>query len=58
MPSHNTAPKKARVAVRLSDLEQKDILEAVKTRGYTSPSAFIRTVIHNELWGRSDWMDS
>jgi len=52
------APKKARVAVRLSDLEQKDILEAVKTRGYTSPSAFVRIAIHNELSGRSEWMDS
>jgi hypothetical protein len=58
MPSHNIAPKKARVAVRLSDLEQKDILEAVKIRGYVSPSAFVRTAIHNKLSGRSDWMDS
>ena len=58
MPSHNMAPKKARVAVRLSDLEQKDILEALKTRGYVSPSAFVRTAIHNELSGRSEWMDS
>ena len=58
MPSHNMAPKKVRAAVRLSEPEQKDVLEAVKTRGFASPSAFVRTAIHNELSGRSDWMDS
>jgi hypothetical protein len=46
MPSHNAAPKKARIAVWLGDLEQKDILEAVKTRGYSRPNVFIRTDTH------------
>jgi hypothetical protein len=58
MPSHNPAPKSARVGVRLGAGEQKDILEAASSRGYSSPSAFIRAAIRSELTGRSDWMDS
>ena len=58
MPSHNPAPKSARMGVRLSAGEQKDILRAAETRGYSCPSAFIRDAIHNELSGRSEWMAS
>lgn len=58
MPSHNSATKSARVGVRLSAGEQKDILQAANTRGYSSPSAFIRAAIRNELSGRSEWMES
>jgi Arc/MetJ-type ribon-helix-helix transcriptional regulator len=58
LASHNRAPKAARVAVRLSEAEQREILEAVKGRGYASPSAFIRAAIRNELSGRSDWTDA
>ena len=58
MPTHNPAPKSARVGVRLSAGEQKDILEAASTRGFSSPSAFIRAAIRSELAGRSDWMES
>jgi len=42
----------------LSAGEQKDIMEVANARGYSSPSAFIRGAIHNELSGRSAWMDS
>ena len=44
--------------MRLSAGEQKDILDAAKARGYSSPGAFIRDAIRNELSGRSDWMES
>ena len=44
----------ARVAVRLSQEDRVRIDEAVKTRGYTSPSAFIRAAIQNELTGRPE----
>ena len=44
----------ARVAVRLSREDRVRIDEAVKTRGYTSPSAFIRAAIQNELNGRPE----
>ena len=44
----------ARVAVRLSREDRVRIDEAVKTRGYTSPSAFIRAAIQNELTGRPE----
>jgi Arc/MetJ-type ribon-helix-helix transcriptional regulator len=49
LPSHNAAPKTARVAVRLSEIDEKDILEVVKTRGYSNSSAFIRAAIRNEF---------
>jgi hypothetical protein len=58
VPSHNPAPKSARVGVRLSAGEQKDILETAKARGYSCPSALIRDAIRNELSGRPDWMES
>lgn len=58
MPSHNAAPKKARLAVRLSEIEKQETLAAVKTRGYATPSAFIRAAIRNELSGRSDSTES
>ncbi len=44
----------ARVAVRLSREDRVRIEEAVKTRGYTNPSAFIRAAIQNELSGRPE----
>jgi Arc/MetJ-type ribon-helix-helix transcriptional regulator len=58
LPSHNAAPKTARVAVRLSQVEEQEIQKAVKARGYASPSVFIRTAIRNELSGRSDWTEA
>src|SRR5271170_1212616 len=44
----------ARVAVRLSREDRVRIDEVVKARGYTSPSAFIRAAIQNELNGRPE----
>ncbi len=48
------ATRRARIALRLSQ-EQRDLIEqAVKTRGYESPSALIRAAIRNELNGRPE----
>ncbi len=44
----------ARIAVRLSREDRVRIDEVVKARGYTSPSAFIRAAIQNELNGRPE----
>ncbi len=44
----------ARMAVRLSKELQLKVNEVAKTRGYASPSAFIRTAILNELNGRAE----
>jgi len=48
----------ARIAVRLSREDRVRIAEAVKTRGYTNPSAFIRAAIQNELSGRAELTES
>ena len=48
------AARNARIAVRLSREEQHQVEEAAKTRGYASPSAFIRAAIRNELNGRAE----
>lgn len=50
-------PRTARVAVRLSESEERAVREAAKAKGYTSPSAFIRAAIRNEMDGRSEWTD-
>jgi Arc/MetJ-type ribon-helix-helix transcriptional regulator len=44
----------ARIALRLNREDRTRIDEAVKARGYTSPSAFIRAAIQNELSGRPE----
>ena len=44
----------ARIAVRVSTQDQVEIEEAAKVRGYSSPSAFIRDAIRNELHGRQE----
>jgi uncharacterized protein (DUF1778 family) len=46
--------RNARIAVRVNAEDQREIEEAARTRGYHSPSAFIRTAIHNELHGREE----
>jgi hypothetical protein len=48
----------ARVAVRLSREDRERIDEAVKARGFTSPSAFIRAAIQSELNGRPELTES
>ena len=52
------AAREARIALRLSREDRSRIDEAVKTRGYTSPSAFIRAAIQNELNGRPEQTES
>ena len=52
MRQNTGATRGARDAVRLSREDRVRIDEVVKTRGYTSPSAFIRAAIENELNGR------
>ena len=51
---HPGTSRNARVAVRLTREEQHQVEEAAKTRGYASPSAFIRAAIRNELDGRAE----
>jgi Arc/MetJ-type ribon-helix-helix transcriptional regulator len=54
MRQNTGAARRARFAVRLSQEDRDGIEEAVKTRGYTNPSAFIRAAIRNELNGRPE----
>lgn len=54
MRQNSGAARGARIAVRLSGEDRGRIDDAVKTRGYTSPSAFIRAAIQNELNGRPE----
>ena len=54
MERHAARIRGARIAVRVSAEDQREIEEAAKTRGYASPSAFIRTAIRNELHGREE----
>ena len=54
MRQNTGAARGARVAVRLSREDRVRIDEAVKARGYTSPSAFIRAAIQNELSRRPE----
>jgi uncharacterized protein (DUF1778 family) len=46
--------RSARIAVRVSVDDQREIEEAAKTRGYSTPSAFVRSAIRNELHGREE----
>lgn len=53
MARKSVAVKNARIAVRLSIALQTQVAEAAKTKGYDTPSAFIRATIHNALNGRN-----
>ena len=44
----------ARIGVRVSVQDQHEIEETARARGYSSPSAFIRMAIRNELHGREE----
>jgi hypothetical protein len=57
MSTRNGTPRTARLAVRLSEPEEKAVREAAKARGYTSPSAFIRAAIRNEMNGPAEWTE-
>jgi hypothetical protein len=54
MEKYATRTRGAWLAVRVSAEDQREIEAAAKTRGYTSPSSFIRTAIRNELHGRDE----
>jgi len=51
---HASSARDARVAVRLSREEQREVEGAAKSRGYANPSAFIRAAIRHELDGRAE----
>ena len=51
------AARDARIALRLSREERDQIEETVKTGGYESPSALVRTAIRNELNRRPELTD-
>ncbi|MBV8844423.1 MAG: hypothetical protein JO307_16570 [Bryobacterales bacterium] len=54
MEKHAARIRDARIAARVSGEDQCEIEEAAKTRGYASPSAFIRMAIRNEIHGREE----
>lgn len=54
MQQRSGADRSARIAVRLSQEDHHRVEEAAKTRGYASPSAFVRAAIRNELSGRAE----
>ena len=54
MKQRGSSARTARVAVRLSREEQRQVEEAAKARGYANPSAFIRAAIRNEVDGRAE----
>ena len=54
MRQNTGAARAARIAVRLNREDRVRIQDAVKARGYTSPRAFIRAAIQNELNGRPE----
>jgi Arc/MetJ-type ribon-helix-helix transcriptional regulator len=56
MTKRTTEARAARVAIRLNEAEQREISTATKERGYSSPSAFVRAAIRNELDGRPELM--
>jgi Arc/MetJ-type ribon-helix-helix transcriptional regulator len=53
MRQPNGAARRARIALRLSQEDRGQIEQAVKMRGYESPSALIRAAIRNEVNGRT-----
>ena len=54
MPQRTSATRNARLAVRLTQEEQRQVEEASKTKGYANPSAFIRAAIRSKLDGRAE----
>ena len=55
MGTRNVAPRKATLALRISESEEAAVREAAKAKGYSSASAFIRAAIRNEMDGRAEW---
>ena len=58
MTQRTSTSRNARVAVRLTREEQRHVDEASKTKGYASPSAFIRAAIQRELAGRESEVEA
>lgn len=54
MRQNIAAAREPGAAFRLSREDRDRIDEVVEARGYTSPSAFIRAAIQNELNGRPE----
>jgi Arc/MetJ-type ribon-helix-helix transcriptional regulator len=54
MQQRSGATRTARIAVRLSQDDHHRVEEGARTRGYASPSAFVRAAIRNELNGRAE----
>jgi uncharacterized protein (DUF1778 family) len=54
MERRTARARDARIGVRVSAQDQIEIEEAARVRGCSSPSAFIRTAIRNELHGREE----
>jgi hypothetical protein len=54
MDKHAARVRNARIAVRVSADDQREIEGVAKTRGYHNPSAFIRNAIRNEIHGREE----
>jgi hypothetical protein len=54
MERRAASARDARIGVRVSVQDQHEIEEAARVRGYSSPRAFIRTAIRNELHGREE----
>src|SRR5271170_7572847 len=54
MKQRASSARSARVALRITRADQRQVEDAAKTRGYANPSAFIRAAIRNELDGRAE----
>jgi len=54
MKQESKRARRARVAVRLTEEDQRQVEEAAMDRGYSSASSFIRAAIRNELNGRAE----
>jgi Arc/MetJ-type ribon-helix-helix transcriptional regulator len=54
MERRTARARDARIGVRVNAQDQVEIEETARSRGYSSPSAFIRTAIRNELHGREE----
>lgn len=54
MQRRSGTARSARIAVRLSQEDHRRVEETAKTRGYATPSAFVRAAIRNELNGRAE----
>ena len=54
MKQRASTARSARVAVRLTREDQRQVEEAARTRGYANQSTFIRAAICNELDGRAE----